>query len=86
MSSTLRIQSPVDLRGSNVMEVDDAGWPNGSIAPATETKIVGTAALGTSSLVSVGRSDGGVLHGVQIRNLTFDSGPAPWLKRARRSG
>jgi hypothetical protein len=76
VSSTLRIQSPVDLRGSNVMEVDDAGWPTGSIAPGTETKIVGTAALGTSALVSVGPSDDGVLHGVQLRNLTFDSGPA----------
>jgi len=76
VSSTLRIQSPVDLRGSNVMEVDNAGWPTGSIAPGTETKIVGTAALGTSPLVSVGPSDGGVLHGVQIRNVTFDSSPA----------
>jgi hypothetical protein len=58
------------------MEVDHAGWPTGSIAPGTETKIVGTAALGTSALVSVGPSDDGVLHGVKIRNLTFDSGPA----------
>jgi len=76
VSSTLRIQSPIDLRGSNVMEVDAAGSPTGSIAPETETRIVGTAALGTSTLVSVAPSAGGVLHGVEIRNLTFDSGPA----------
>jgi len=76
VSSTLRIQSPIDLRGSNVMEVDDAGWPTGSIAPETETRIVGTDALGTSDLVAVGPSGNGILHGVEIRNFTFDSGPA----------
>jgi hypothetical protein len=76
VSSTLQIQSPIDLRGSNVMEVDDAGWPTGSIAPGTETRIVGTAALGTAALVSVGSSASGVIQGVKIRNFTFDSGPA----------
>jgi hypothetical protein len=58
------------------MEVDDAGWPTGSIAPGTETRIVGTGTLGTSDLVSVGPSGNGILHGVEIRNFTFDSGPA----------
>jgi hypothetical protein len=76
VSSTLLIQSPVHLRGSNVMEVDDAGRPTGSIVPGTETRIVGTAALGTGALLSVGPSDDGVLHGVEIRDFTFDSGPA----------
>src|SRR5438128_29186 len=75
VSSTLHIQSPVDLRGSNVMEVDDAGWPTGSIVPGTETRIVGTAALGAAPLVSVGSSASGVIQGVQIRNFTFQSGP-----------
>lgn len=75
VSSTLRIQSPIDLRGSNVIEVDDAGRPNGSIAAGTETKIVGTAALGASALLSVGPSDNGVLDGVEIRNFSFYSGP-----------
>lgn len=76
VSSTLRIQSPIDLRGSNVMEVDGAGRPTGFVAPGTETRIVGTTALGTSALLSVGPSDNGVLHGVEIRNFIFDSGPA----------
>lgn len=76
VSSTLRIQSSIELRGSNVMQVDDAGWPTGSIAPGTETRIVGTAALGTSDLVSVAPSGNGIVQGVEIRNLTFDSGPA----------
>jgi hypothetical protein len=76
VSSTLRIQSPIDLRGSNVMEVDDAGWPTGSIAPGTETRIVGTAALGTNALLSVGPSASGVIRGVEVRNFTFDSGAA----------
>jgi hypothetical protein len=76
VSSTLQIQGPIDLRGSNVMEVDDAGRPTGVIAPGTETKIVGTTALGTANLVSVGPSAGGVIQGVEIRNFTFDSGPS----------
>ena len=76
VSSTLRIQSSIELRGSNVMEVDAAGWPTGSIVPGTETRIVGTSALGTSALVVVASTDGSVLHGVVIRNLSFDSGPA----------
>src|SRR5262245_36007674 len=44
VSSTIRIQSPIDLRGSNVMEVDSDGWPTGSVAAGTESRIVGTAA------------------------------------------
>ena len=76
VSSTLRIQSSIQLRGSNVMEVDDADRPTGSIVPGTETRIVGTAALGTNALLSVAPTDGGVLHGVEIRNFTFDSGQA----------
>lgn len=76
VSSTLQIQSPIDLRGSNVMEVDDAGWPTGANVPGTETRILGTAALGTGALVSVGPSASGVIQGVEIRNFTFDSGPA----------
>lgn len=73
VSRTLQIQSPIDLRGSNVMDVDDAGWPTGSIVPGTETRIVGTAALGTGALVSVGSSASGVIQGVKIQNFTFDS-------------
>src|SRR5437868_947800 len=76
VSSTLWIQGPIDLRGSNVMEVDDAGRPTGFIVPGTETRIVGTAALGTSALLSVAPADGGVLLGVEIRNFTFDAGQA----------
>ena len=76
VSSTLRIQSAIDLVGSNVMEIDSAGWPTGSIAPGTETRIVGTAALGTAALVSVGPTAGGFIQDVEIRNFPFDSGPA----------
>jgi hypothetical protein len=74
--STLHIQSPIELQGSNVMEVDDAGRPTGSVVSGTETSIVGTTALGTAPLVSVGSSAGGVIQGVQIRNFTFGSAPA----------
>src|SRR5262249_57726096 len=53
-----------------------SGWPTGATAPGTETRIVGTSALGTSDLVAVGPSGNGILHQVEIRNFTFDSGPA----------
>ncbi len=75
VSSTIRIQSPIDLKGSNVMEVGVDGWPTGSVTPGTESIIVGTAALGTQPLVSVGRDDSGVLRGVGIRGLAFEAGP-----------
>lgn len=76
VSSTLLITSRVDLQGSNVMEIDDAGWPTGSLVPGTEASIVGTTALGAAPLVSVGSSTGGVIQGVRIRNLSFNSAPA----------
>lgn len=76
VSSTLRIQNSIELRGSNVMEVDHAGLPTGSIVPGTETRIVGTAALGTNAVVSVAPAGGSIVQGVVIRNLTIDTGLA----------
>jgi hypothetical protein len=76
VSSTLRIQSSVELRGSNMMEMDDTGWPTGSVVPETETRIFATSALGSNALVSVAPGGSGVIDRVTIRNLTFDSGPS----------
>lgn len=75
LGTSLRVQTPIDLRGSNVMERDAQGWPTGIVAPGTETRIVGTASLGAASLLFVGRDDGGVIEGVSIRGFTFDHGP-----------
>src|SRR5262249_48659943 len=58
LTSTVRIPCPIDLRGSNVPDLDTTGWPTGSVLAGTETKIVGTAALGANPLVIVGRTDG----------------------------
>lgn len=74
VSRTLRIASGVDLRGSIVMDVDAAGLPTGSIVSGTDTRIVGTEALGSRDLVSVAPDGDGIVEGVEIRNLTFDSG------------
>jgi hypothetical protein len=56
--------------------VDDAGRPTGSIKPGTESRIVGTTALGTNGLVLVAPAGAGVVQDVVITNFTFDSGPS----------
>lgn len=74
--STVVVDFPLTLRGSNVMTSDADGWPTGTPAPGTETRLVGTATLGVAPLISVGRTDGGTLSGgATIRNLTLDLGP-----------
>jgi hypothetical protein len=58
LESTITIDIPLDLLGSNVLEIDSNGWPTGVVSPGTETRIVGLAALGTHPILSVGRTDG----------------------------
>lgn len=76
LASTIRIDIPLDLVGSNVMGIDSNGWPTGVVSPGTETRIVGLAPLGLSPLVLVGRSDGAVMENVNIRSFTFEAGPS----------
>jgi hypothetical protein len=75
VSSSIRIASPMELRGSNALEVDSDGMPTGSVVAGTETRVVGTAALGPRPLISVGRSDGGVLTGIEIAGFSLECGP-----------
>lgn len=75
LASTIRIDIPLDLVGSNVMEIDSGGWPTGVVNSGTETRIVGLASLGASPLVSVGRTDGVVINDVNIQGFTFEGGP-----------
>ena len=75
LASTIVIDIPLDLVGSDVLEIDSNGWPTGVVSPGTETRIVGLAALAASPLVSVGRTDGVVMNGVNIRGFTFEGGP-----------
>jgi hypothetical protein len=56
LGSTITIDIPLDLVGSNVMEIDSGGWPTGVVNSWTETRIVGLAALGAlHSFPSAGR-------------------------------
>ena len=70
-SSTITIDIPLDLIGSDVLEIDSNGWPTGSVRSGTEAQVVGLATLGTSPLISAGRTDGVVVDAVNIRGFTF---------------
>ncbi len=73
VNSTIRVQYSIDLRGSNVIVKDSNDWPTGTVSPGSETRIVGTSALGFDALIAVSRSDGSVVPDVQIRNFTLES-------------
>jgi len=75
LASTIIIDIPLDLVGSNVMEIDSNGWPTGVIQPGTETLVIGLAALGQLPLVSVGAPDPLVMNDVNIQGFTFEGGP-----------
>jgi len=75
IESTITIDFPVELAGSNVLEMDSNGWPTGVVRSGTESQIVGSTALGASTLVSVGRTDGVVINGVSVHGFTLVSGP-----------
>ena len=72
IDSSLVIDRPLELRGSSVLEQDDDGWPTGAVAAGTETRIRGTATLGTQPLLDVGRSDAVVIEDVGIRGFVFE--------------
>ncbi|AMO23696.1 hypothetical protein GCM10027034_37060 [Ramlibacter solisilvae] len=74
VSATLVIQKGMILRGSNRMLTDSDGFPTGA-DPQTESRIVGTAALGANRLVSIGANNGQTISPIDIRQLTFEAGP-----------
>ncbi len=71
IASTLRVEVPVEIRGSNVMRFDSQGWPTGEITPGTETRIERAAALGAATMLLAGRLDGEVLRNVTIADVTL---------------
>ena len=75
VSETITIDFPVDLIGSNVLELDSSGWPTGVVRNGTATVVEGSAALGASALVSIGRTDGAVVTAVNVRGFTFVGSP-----------
>jgi hypothetical protein len=72
VTQTIRLEKPVNLRGSNIMISSSDGWPTGAL-DRTETRIVGTAALRTATMIVAGRADGAVLDEVTISNLTIET-------------
>jgi hypothetical protein len=76
VGSTLVIDRPLALRGSSVLSTDAAGWPTGEVAAGTETRIHGTASLGTQPLVLVGRADASVISDVEVRGFVFQAASA----------
>ena len=76
VGSTLVIDRPLALRGSSVLIRDAVGWPTGEVAAGTETRIRGTASLGTQPLVLVGRADASVVSDVEVRGFVFQAASA----------
>ena len=76
VESTLVIDRPMALRGSSVLTRDAAGWPTGEVAPGTETRIHGSASLGTRPVVLVGRADAQVIGDVEVRGFVFQAASA----------
>jgi hypothetical protein len=75
ISNTITIDFPMDLVGSDVLEIDSNGWPTGVVGSGTQTEILGVTALGASPLVLAGNTDGPVIENVNIRGFTFVGGP-----------
>ncbi|MCC7345628.1 MAG: DUF1565 domain-containing protein [Deltaproteobacteria bacterium] len=74
ISESVRIETPLILRGSNEMLSDENGWPTGEMAPGTETRLVAAAALGPAPILAVGRSDFTNLSGAIVSGLTIEGG------------
>jgi hypothetical protein len=71
LGAPLLVERPVDLRGSTELIQGDDGWPTGDVVPDTETRIVAASAVGSQSLIVVGRSDANVLDDVSISGFVF---------------
>ncbi len=77
VDDTLRIDFPVEIRGSNVPDLDLQQWPLGTVQAGTATTVEGTADLGSKPLLLVGGASGAVVTGITIRNLTLRSNLKP---------
>jgi hypothetical protein len=88
VNATIRVETPVFIIGSNVMQLDADGLPTGVLEPGTESTVVATSVLGANTLMIVGRANGAVLQGVTIANLTFETvvKPAHFLEVTKTQG
>ena len=73
VSSTLVIDFPLELRGSQVMEYDADGWPTGVVA-GSETRILPGGVAALASVVRLGNPEGPVTSGLTIKDLTVVGG------------
>ena len=69
---SLVIDHSMELRGSSTLVKGADGWPTGEVVSGSETRIVGTALLGTNSLVAVGQPGGLAISGVTIDGFIFE--------------
>jgi len=69
IGSPIRVDFPVEIRGSNIPDKDRQNWPLGTAQTGSETRLYAGECVGT--LLSVGREDGEVISNVSIRNLTL---------------
>jgi hypothetical protein len=72
VSQTIRIESPLTILGSNVMSLDASGLPTGQVAAGTESRVVGAATPEADTILWVSRSDGTIIRGIKIANLTIE--------------
>ena len=70
---SLVIDHSMELRGSSMLVKGADGWPTGQVVSGSETRIVGTALLGTDSLVAVGQPGGLPISGVTIDGFIFET-------------
>jgi hypothetical protein len=86
VSNTLTIEDDsVSLLGSDLLETDSDGLPNGIVTPGTETLLTPALSLGSMPLISVGQPSGSVVRNVTIQGFTLTprSGNAIDLLRAQ---
>jgi hypothetical protein len=73
VATTIKIQSPVSILGSNVMSFDTDGLPTGVVSPGTESRLVGTPGAAGDTMLLIRRDDGGIINGVKLANLTIEA-------------
>jgi len=70
ISDTIKIEAPMTLQGSEVLQVDPQGWPTGVVLSG-ERRLVGTSNVANKTMISVAKS-GSVLYNVAIGGISFE--------------
>jgi len=70
ISDTIKVEAPMTLQGSEVLQVDPQGWPTGVVLSG-ERRLVGTSDVANKTMISVAKS-GSVLYNVAIGGISFE--------------